>query len=65
MGLIKEVRGKGYGKLLLETAISFLNEKKVSEINLTVVTKNIVALNMYKKRGFQESELLSDWFQVV
>lgn len=65
LGLIKEVRGKGYGKLLLETAISFLNEKKVSEINLTVVTKNIVALNMYKKRGFQESELLSDWFQVV
>ncbi len=64
LGLIKEVRGKGYGKLLLETALSFLNEKKVNEINLTVVTKNIVALNMYKKRGFIESELISQWFQV-
>ena len=64
LGLIKEVRGKGYGKLLLETAISFLNEKMVNEINLTVVTKNIVALNMYKKRGFIESELISQWFQV-
>ncbi len=65
LGLIQEVRGKGYGKQLLETAISFLNEKKVAEINLTVVTKNEVALNMYKKRGFIESELLSDWFQVL
>ncbi len=65
LGLIKEVRGKGYGKQLLETAISFLNEKKVAEINLTVVTKNVVALNVYKKRGFIESELLSDWFQLL
>ncbi|EPR12208.1 GNAT family N-acetyltransferase [Ruminiclostridium papyrosolvens] len=65
LGLLKVVRGKGYGKLLLETAISFLNEKKVAEIDLIVVTKNIVALNMYKKRGFKENVLLSDWFQVL
>lgn len=64
LGLIKAVRGKGYGKLLLETAISFLNEKKVAEISLIVITKNNVALDMYKKRGFKESELVSDWFEL-
>lgn len=64
LGLIKSVRGKGYGKLLLETAISFLNSKKVKEIGLLVITKNTLAYDMYKKRGFRESKLVSDWFQL-
>lgn len=65
LGLIKAARGKGYGKQLLETAISFLNSKEVSEISLLVITKNNLAYDMYKKRGFKESELLSDWFELV
>lgn len=65
LGLIKAARGKGYGKKLLETAISFLNSKEVSEISLLVITKNNLAYDMYKKRGFKESELLSDWFELV
>lgn len=64
LGLIKSARGKGYGKLLLETAISFLNSKKVKEICLIVMTKNTLAYDMYKKRGFKESKLVSDWFQL-
>ncbi len=64
LGLIKAARGKGYGKLILETAINFLNEKKAAEINLVVITKNIVALDMYNKRGFKEIELVSEWFQL-
>lgn len=64
LGLIKSARGKGYGKLLLETAISFLNSKKVKEISLIVITKNTLAYDMYKKRGFKESELVSYWFQL-
>lgn len=64
LGLIKAARGKGYGKLLLETAISILNTKKVEKINLIVITKNVVAFDMYKKRGFMESELVSEWFQL-
>lgn len=65
LGLIKAARGKGYGKLLLETAINFLNERKVEEINLIVITKNIVAFDMYTKRGFKESEVVSEWFQLI
>ena len=62
LGLIKAARGKGYGKQLLETAINFLNSKEVTEISLTVITKNTLAYNMYKKRGFKENKLISDWF---
>ena len=62
IGLVELYRGKGYGKRLLETAIDFLNLKNVDEIYLTIITKNTLAYNMYKKRGFKESKLLSDWF---
>lgn len=62
LGLIKSVRGKGYGKQLLETAINFLVLKQIGEISLIVITKNTLAYNMYKKRGFKESKFISDWF---
>jgi len=62
LGLISEVRGKSYGKRLLETAINFLNSKEVTDISLTVITSNTIAYEMYKKRGFKEVNLISDWF---
>jgi ribosomal protein S18 acetylase RimI-like enzyme len=64
IGLIKSARGKGYGKLLLETAIGLLNDNKVKEIGLIVITKNTVAYNMYIKRGFTPSKVTSNWFQL-
>lgn len=64
LGLTQEARGKGYGKQLLETAISFLNSKEVREMVLTVITKNTIAYNMYTKRGFKGSKLVSQWFEI-
>lgn len=64
IGLTKEYRGKGYGKKLLETAINFLVNKDVDQICLTVIEKNKVAFDMYKKRGFTISKILSDWAQL-
>ena len=64
LGLIKAARGKEYGKQLLETAINFLNSKKITQINLIVITKNTLAYDMYKKRGFRETGLVSDWFEL-
>lgn len=61
IGLCKNYRGKGYGKQLLETAINFLNEKKLQKIYLIVIEKNIIAYNMYKKRDFKEESTLSNW----
>lgn len=64
LGLIKATRGKGYGKRLLETAINFLNKKEVMEIRLSVVTNNTLAYDMYKRRGFKQNKLISDWFEL-
>jgi ribosomal protein S18 acetylase RimI-like enzyme len=65
IGLIKEYRGKGYGKKLLETAIQFLNKKQVEEICLTVIEKNSIAYEMYKRRGFKVYNKLSDWIELM
>ena len=64
IGLVKEHRGKGYGKKLLETAIQYLNEKQVEEVCLTVIEKNSIAYEMYKKRGFRVYNKLSDWIEI-
>ena len=64
IGLVKEYRGKGYGKRLLETAIQYLNEKKVEELCLTVIEKNSIAYEMYKKRGFKVYNKISDWIEL-
>lgn len=64
IGLVKKYRGKGYGKKLLETAIQYLNEKEVEEICLTVIEKNNIAYEMYKKRGFRVYKKLSDWIEL-
>lgn len=61
IGLCKNYRGQGYGKVLLETAINFLKQKKVENIELVVIEKNNIAFEMYKKRGFKIKTLLSYW----
>lgn len=64
IGLCKEFRGRGYGKRLLETAIDTLNKEKVEEVKLTVIEKNSIAFNMYKKRGFIIEKTLSHWIVI-
>lgn len=61
IGLCKKYRGIGYGKLLLETAIEFLKNKKVKKISLIVIERNNVAYNLYNKRGFEKESVLSYW----
>lgn len=61
IGLCKEYRGKGYGKRLLETAIEYLKKNNVEKICLTVIEKNSLAYEMYKKRGFKVYQKLSSW----
>lgn len=61
IGLKKKFRGKGYGKRILETAIQTLIEKGVNKVSLIVIGRNIIAFEMYKKRGFKIYEKMSDW----
>lgn len=64
IGLCKQYRGRGYGNQLLETAIDFLNIKKVKSVKLIVIEKNTIAYNMYKKRGFKQESVLSYWIRL-
>lgn len=64
IGLCKEYRGMGYGKRLLETAIDYLKREGTEKICLTVIEKNTVAFQMYKKRGFRVQSNLSRWIDV-
>ena len=65
IGLMKEARGKGYGKRILETAIENLNEKNVEEVCLIVIGNNKIAYDMYNKRGFEIYEKISDWYKII
>lgn len=64
IGLIKEARGKGYGKRILETAIETLNKKNAKEVCLIVIGNNKIAYDMYNKRGFEIYEKISDWYKI-
>ena len=52
------IRGKGYGKLLIQTAIEYAKNKlNAKEINLGVFTNNTNAYNCYKSCGFKEIKI--------
>lgn len=64
LGLRVSARGKKLGGRLLETAINVLREKNTDKICLTVIEKNTVAFEMYKKRGFEIKNVCSYWSEV-
>ncbi|MBC5997696.1 GNAT family N-acetyltransferase [Romboutsia ilealis] len=65
IGLMKNYRGKGYGNRILETAIQFLVNKKVSEIALVVIEENKLAHKIYKKRGFIDNFVIGYWSNLI
>lgn len=50
----KTKRKKGIGKLLLDKLINMTIEEKKAIISLEVNEKNTIAINLYKKFGFEE-----------
>ena len=56
----KDYRGEGYGKAITQYVISLAKEKGYSEIVLGVDCDNTVALNLYKKLGFNIYEADED-----
>lgn len=49
----KEFQCKGYGKLLLNFAVSLMQSKNISPITLHVADWNQNAVNLYLKNGFK------------
>jgi GNAT superfamily N-acetyltransferase len=54
--VLKECRGKGAGRRLMEAVISIAKEKKCSRVTLEVRKDNVPAQYLYKSLGFKETE---------
>lgn len=62
----KEYRGKGVGKMLLDSVLSLAVEKldpKPQIIRLSVFSENDVAINLYRKAGFIEVAVVPEQYQ--
>jgi ribosomal protein S18 acetylase RimI-like enzyme len=64
LGIAPIYQNKGLGKELIVKCIEKLQERKIDQIKLLVITTNEVAVNMYKKSGFIEEKVFSYWFQL-
>lgn len=63
-GILPEFRGKGYGKETLKEALKLINNKEIIDIELDVESKNDIALNLYKDRGFKEVSVM-DYYRYI
>ena len=59
----KSYRNNGIGSLLLENLILISNKKNLNFINLEVDCKNTIAINLYKKFGFEEMSLRKNYYK--
>ncbi|MFW9924227.1 MAG: GNAT family N-acetyltransferase [Candidatus Thorarchaeota archaeon] len=53
IGVHPEFRGKGYGALILEKSIFYLEKAGCKKFYLYVLEDNNIAINLYKKFGFE------------
>ncbi|MDR3245900.1 MAG: GNAT family N-acetyltransferase [Prevotellaceae bacterium] len=54
--VLKEYRGKGIGRRLMNAIVTEAEKRKCSRITLEVRKDNAKAQNLYKSLGFEESE---------
>lgn len=52
-GILEEYCSKGIGYLLLQNIIEWASTNKIKRLELTVITENERAINLYKKCGFE------------
>ncbi|MEK9199998.1 GNAT family N-acetyltransferase [Lysinibacillus halotolerans] len=53
IGVHSESRGKGVGTALFHHVLEWAKEVKLHRLELTVISTNDVAINLYKKMGFE------------
>ena len=63
--LLPEYRGKGLGKLLLNTALEHVKSQKWSFITLHVRVDNNIAQNLYKSVGFEIVETVDKYYDTI
>ena len=52
----EEHRGKGYGKAMINGAIELAQRHDVDSVELTVNMNNVIARNLYRVTGFEETD---------
>ncbi len=63
IALKKEYQNKGYGKLFLSKLINELKEKGIEYVYLEVSEKNLPALKLYEKLGFEKLEIREKYYK--
>ena len=53
MGLVKEARGQGFGRLLMQKAEAAAREKKLEIVELSVAGNNRRARDLYRDLGYE------------
>ena len=53
MGILKDFRGQGLGRVLLEKTLAIAKEQNLERIELEVYASNVSAIGLYKTFGFQ------------
>jgi ribosomal protein S18 acetylase RimI-like enzyme len=57
MGVLKDYRGRGIGRRLLEATIERARSMGLEKIELSVYSSNTAAIDLYRKFGFQDEGL--------
>ena len=57
-----DYRGKGYGKMLIQSLISYSRENGISAITLEVRKSNIPAITLYESFGFVRAGLRKNYY---
>lgn len=64
MGLLPAFRGRGFGKQLIQRALRSARAFGFQRVQLTVSQRNVNAIELYKKVGFEIEGLQRDAIQV-
>lgn len=59
----KDHRGEGIGSMLLDHLINYAHQVGATEIWLEASTKNIAAINLYQKYGFEIQTIRKNYYQ--
>lgn len=60
-GILKEYRGKGYGKVLLRYLLNIVKLSGFNTVKLRVKSENRIALRLYKSLGFKIKSQIYNW----
>lgn len=53
IGVLEKSRGKGVASALFKEIFRWAREKNIQRLGLTVMTNNLPAIQLYRKRGFK------------